>query len=94
MNGYSLQSSSDGWYLKNWVIEGKNEGEKWKEIDRQDNNDLNGNFNQHYYLLQEKTQPYQYIRLRCIGQNHHYGTYYYTVINKIEIYGEIKEDDE
>ena len=26
-------------------IEGKNEGEEWKEIDWQDNNDLNGDLN-------------------------------------------------
>ena len=56
MNGYSLQSSNNSNYLKNWVIEGKNEGEEWKEIDRQyNNNDLKGNYNQYYYSLQEKT---------------------------------------
>jgi len=34
MNGYSLQSVNNINYLKNWVIEGKNEGVEWKEIER------------------------------------------------------------
>ena len=54
INGYSLMTCSGPsviWHLKNWVIEGKNEGEEWKEIDRQDNFDLNGPNYEHYYSL-------------------------------------------
>ena len=48
----------------------KNEREEWQEIDKQiDNNDLNGSGKQHYYSTQ-KTEPFQYIRIKCIGGNH------------------------
>ena len=40
-------------------MEGKNEGEEWKEIDRQENNyDLNGPSYQHYYSIPEITKPF------------------------------------
>ena len=95
MNGYSLKTGNDRDYthLKNWVIEGKNEGEEWKEIDRQINNeDLNGFSYQHYYSIPEMTEPYQYIRIKCIGVAHNCASYYLLLTN-LEIFGEIDEED-
>ena len=98
MDGYSIKTANQNtnWaHLKNWVIEGRNEGEEWKEIDRQDNFDLNGYSYQHYYSLQ-MTEPYQYVRIRCIGRDH-WGYQrdkdeFALALSNVEIYGEIKEE--
>ena len=100
INGYSIKthsaSSMSGNHLKNWVIEGKNEGEEWEEIDRQDNNDLKGPLYEHYYSLKEMTKPYQYIRIKIIGKDHYYYShnkdYYFLYFNQFEIFGEINEE--
>ena len=100
MNGYSLKTyrgwSTNSYHLKNWVIEGRNEGGEWKEIDRQDNNDLNGPSYQHYYSI-GMTEPYQYFRIKCIGEDHYGYTnnceFYTLAITNFEIYGAIKEND-
>ena len=90
MNGYSLQSPRNGHHLKNWIIEGKNEGENWKEIHRHvNNNDLKDDYSQHYYSLPELTDSYQIFRIRSIGKNTI--NCQYICIDKIEIFGEILE---
>ena len=88
-----------GCHLKNWVIECKNEGEEWKEIDRQDNYDLKGPLNEHYYSIKEMTKPYQYIRIKIIGRDHYYShnkdykiDNYFLTLNQFEIFGEINEE--
>jgi hypothetical protein len=92
MSGYSLKTFSGrkgSYHLKNWVIEGRNDEEEWEEIDRQDNDDLNGSFKQKYYSLQEKTKPYQYFRIKTLGKDHYGLTHYLSLLN-VEIYGELK----
>ena len=100
MKGYSIKTHSGpsdvGCHTKTWVVEGKNEGEEWEEIDRRDNYDLNGPLQEHYYLNQEMTKPYQYFRIKSIGKDHYafsrnYGCYHLT-LNQFEIYGEIYEE--
>ena len=101
MSGYSLKTYNFEPYhynhLKNWVIEGRNEDEEWKEIDRQDNNDLNGNDLEHYYSLPKMTEPYQYFRIKCIGRNHAGVTenkdIFYLTLKQLEIFGEIIESE-
>jgi len=73
--------------MKNWVIEGRKEGKEWKEIDRHDNYDLNGYYYQHYYSISEKTEPFQLIRIKCIGKDHR------SFLNNLEIFGEISQED-
>ena len=94
INGYfikTFEASSGCAHLKNWVIEGRNEGEDWKEIDRRENNfDLNGPSNKHYYSIPQMTKPYQYIRIKCIGKTH-YNTYHLLLTN-FEVYGIIHEN--
>ena len=99
MTGYSIMSIDfevNNVHLKNWVIEGKNEGEEWKEINRHINdNFLNGPKYQHYYSIkEEKTEPYQYIRIRNIGEDHLHDNYLSFVHFEIygELYGEKNED--
>ena len=94
MSGYSLKTFREGVngnHLKNWVIEGKNEGEEWKEIDREDNFDLNGPSYEHYYPLSKTTEAYLYIRIKSIGRTHS-KVYYYIGLDKVEIYGRIIEE--
>ena len=97
MNGYSIKTAnaSSNWHhLKKWVIKGKNEGEEWEEIDQQDNNDLNGPNYQHYYSIPKMTKPYHFIRIKCLGKNHH-GTDddYELLLTNFEIYGAIQENE-
>jgi len=93
LTGYSLKiyHYSIGDYLKNWVVEGRNEGEDWKEVDRQDNNDLNHSSSQHYYPIQI-SEPYQFIRIKIIGKNHNNN--YILNLCGFEIFGELFNEDE
>ena len=92
-------SRNSGCHLENWVIDGKNEGEEWKEIDRQDINDLNGPCFEHYYFIKEMTKPYQYIRIKIVGKYHYNYNYlqrgpsYNLTLNQFEIFGEIMEEE-
>ena len=95
MNGYSIKTfnfSAYSFHLKKWVIEGKNKGEEWEEIDQQDNNDLNGRNYQHYYSIPKMTKPYQFIRIKCLGKNHGgKDNDYELLLTNFEIYGAIQE---
>ena len=55
LNGYSIQSNGNGQnsnHLKSWTIEGSNDGNNWKEIDRRFNtNDLNDRFKINYFRI-------------------------------------------
>ena len=96
INGYSLKTyggSNNFDYLKNWVIEGKNEGGEWEKIDQQDNNDLIGKPNQHYYSIPKMNEPYQYIRIKNLGRNHtQNSTHYYLVLTNFEIFRAMSEN--
>ena len=97
ITGYSIKtcgSNISSNHLKSWVIEGKNEGEEWKGFDQQDNNDLNGSSYQYYYSIPEKTEPYQYIRIKCVGLTHygysHNRKQYQLTLSNVEIFGELE----
>ena len=98
VNGYSLKSvdinnkslNNIGYHLKNWTIEGRNEGEEWKEIDHQDNYDLDGYNYQHYYSIPDMTEPYQYIRIK-FGKSHK--DKYDISLANFEVYGAIHEGE-
>ena len=92
MMGYSIKTFSHSIgsrHLKNWVIEGKNRGHDWEEIDRQINNyDLNGPSYQCYFSLPEITKPYQSFRIKMIGKTHDEDCSYLVLAN-FEIFGNI-----
>ena len=76
LTGYSLKTSngpiSQAHHIKNWILEGSQDGIEWNEIDRQENNnDLNGPNYQHYFPISDSDEEYQYIRIKSIGQSHY-----------------------
>ena len=89
--GYSLKTygcEKNTNHLKNWVIEGSQNRSEWKLIDRKENDQfLNGSFNEHYYQVSKPIDHYQYVRIRTIGPNHKNNGY--LMLSKIEFYGEI-----
>ena len=91
INGYSLKSSYNpvGWnHLKNWVIEGSKDKNKWIIIDKKANDsNLNGPSYQNYFPLSKISDDFQYIRIRSIGKNH--ANYDFLIFTNFEVYGEI-----
>jgi hypothetical protein len=67
---YFLRSNGhgvDGCHLRSWVIEVSDDGLKWKEIDRRDNNVcLNGPNRNHTFEIQYVVES-RFIRIRSIG---------------------------
>ena len=44
-------------------------------------------------IIQFQTEPYQYIRIKNLGENHYiYETQYYLVLTNFEIFGAISEN--
>ena len=73
LKSYSLKSDGDSAYhLIHWSFEGSNDGNEWKEIDRRDTQDLNGDYIVKFYEWNgNRTNEgfYRYIRLRQTGVN-------------------------
>ena len=100
LNGYSIQSNHQGYYLKSWIIEGSNDDQpnkKWEEIDKRvNNNDLNGSNNVSYFRISKNSQSFRYIRLRMIDKNHSNSSNnsdYYLGLSKLELFGDLYESN-
>ena len=68
---YSVRSS-DGIFLKSWVIEVSNDRDSWTEIDhREDNNDLKGQYALcNFKIPHVPGDSFRFFRLRQTGNNH------------------------
>ena len=76
-------------HLKNWVLEGSMDGEKWDELDkREENSELNYPAAIAIFDCNSKGNFYRYIRLHSIGPNH-YGKFILAFTN-IEFFGTLK----
>ena len=75
--------------LKNWKIEGSNDGSNWREIDRQVNNyDLHGVNGQHYFPVDQPKGDFRYVKITSIGKSHRNSDFF--EITNIEFFGIIK----
>lgn len=93
---YSIKSCSNIScpHLKNWVIEVSNDGNKWDEVDRRENDsNLNGEVKIFTFNIQKQTSNYyHFIRIRQIGnswytkENHNW-----IVVRRFEVFGKLKE---
>jgi hypothetical protein len=80
-----LESRSASCHLKNWVIEGSNEGISWTEIDRRENNtDLNISYAIKTFVVKE-IDRFSMICLRQIGLNHEKSNY--QMMTTFEVFG-------
>ena len=91
MTHYRIRSVhfETGWaHLKQWVIEGSDDGNNYTVIDkRTDDNHLNGNGNEFTFECNNDTkQSFSYFRLRMNGNNHRNNLG--LGIRRIEFYGD------
>ena len=74
-----------------WVVEGSNDGNKWKTLDSRNNIDsLNGKNIIHVFEVQEKLEKnefYKYLRIRQTGLNA--GNNYYFGFSSLEYFGSL-----
>ena len=88
---YSLRSfgaDSGGYHLKSWVIEVSKDGISWTEIDRRDNDDLNGKYaTANFTVAHVPSESYRFFRLKQVGQNHFRRPNYYLILSALEIFG-------
>ena len=76
-------------HLKNWILEVSNDGENYKEIDRQENCDfLNGSLNRATFQVSCSTSQ-RFVCLRQTGKN--WGGNYHLNLNQIEFSGFLYE---
>ena len=92
---YSIKTSY-GWspggdHLKSWVIEVSNDGDKWMEIDRRDNNsDLTGQYvTANFKISHVPSESFRFFRLRQTGPND--ANSYVLAIGSLEIFGTLCE---
>lgn len=96
LTSYSIKSNGNSgknnYDLKSWVIEVSNDGEKWEEIDRHDNDEsLNGQDIIKTFDIQNPNKNfYRFIQLRQTGPswNNHNRTIFWFYF--IEFYGRMK----
>ncbi|OHT06130.1 F5/8 type C domain containing protein [Tritrichomonas foetus] len=73
LTDYTMKTPNNnpGWnHLKNWIIEGSNDGKEWEMLDNRENNDdLNGNSKIATFHCQNP-QRVRFVRLRQTGKNH------------------------
>lgn len=93
LTAYSLKtySGQEGYgHLQSWIIQGSNDDENYERIDEKINsNDLNSNCAFHTYKIEEKVQPYRFIKITMTGKNHA-GTDF-MVIRNIEFFGTLSQ---
>ena len=89
LKSYSLKSDGGSCqHLLRWSIEGSNDGNEWKEIDKRDTQDLNGNYivkNYECELNRTSEEFYRYLRLRQTGLNSYNN--HYLKLSEIEFFG-------
>lgn len=81
--------------MKNWVIEGSDDGKDWIKIDEQNNsNFLNGPFYVHTFTIKRenenkkvKNQEFKYLRIRQTAPN--WSGNYFLELCSVEFYGKI-----
>ncbi|KAK8842881.1 hypothetical protein M9Y10_025747 [Tritrichomonas musculus] len=92
VSSYSIQSApGNNVHLKNWVIEGSEDGQKWQEIDHRSNNsELNGlGLKSRFDVNNPQMKFYRYLQLRQTGE----AWYDWIGFAFIEFYGKLKESN-
>jgi uncharacterized protein (DUF2249 family) len=85
LNGYSLKSYNNSYYLQNWNIEGSNDNKEWNFIDNKTNiHNLDGSEKEDTFLINE-SKPYQIIRLTQTTKSNNNNDL--LLLNRIEFYG-------
>jgi hypothetical protein len=87
---YSILSSLAGVsHPKQWCLEVSTDGKQWTEIDRRNNNDLNGNGLTATYTVSQQVRS-KYVRMRLTGQSHDKD--HILMLRRLEIFGTLIED--
>lgn len=90
---YSIKSCPPGGVnLQNWVLEGSNDGESWKDLDTQNGNkSLDGSSKANTFEVpnSQNNKFYRYLRIRQTGVNTENN--YKLIIASLEYFGLIQE---
>lgn len=97
ITGYSIKSydgKENSRHIRNWSVEVSNDGERWEEIDRRQNeSSLNGpNRIVSFQISPERKQFYRFIRIletviSWDGRNNRYD----SVFSKVEFFGKLQQ---
>jgi FtsZ-binding cell division protein ZapB len=83
----TVELERNGEHMKNWAIEGSEDGVLWTELDRQENNeDLNGKSAEKAFAVSEHGR-FGKIRLRQVGLNH--SRNYVLTLQAFELFGSL-----
>jgi hypothetical protein len=86
----SYYAGGQGSYnLKNWVIEGSDDGDSWVELDRRGENDQLNARNATVTFTISRSQEVRLVRLRQTGLNHHGD--HYILTSSFEVFGSLIE---
>lgn len=86
-NYYSIKTrvGYGGYYLRNWKLQGSNDGSNWNDLDVQTNNTTLNSDGQWLSLPVTSTDFYNYFRLIVTGTDS--SGAHLLVLNEIELYG-------
>ena len=86
-SNYTIKSVFSSYNPKFWVLEGSNDSNTWKILDKQNNFSglKKGNQICSFQTLNQKTESFRFIRFRQIGKT--WNDRYYLVIGSFELYG-------
>lgn len=96
LSSYSIRSCNENpnyYHLRNWAIEVSNDGQKWEEVDRHENEGkLNGRgFTGTFKISPENKEFYRFVRLIETGCCWHSNARYDGMFSMIEFFGKLKQ---
>jgi hypothetical protein len=87
---YTLRSDGyGGHHLLEWSLDGSNDEKSWTNLDRQNTQDLNGNYHVKSYSLTQSSCHFRYLRLTQTGQSS--SSVHYLGLSRVEFFGVLHE---
>lgn len=71
MNRYDVYDYVFAYAPRNWTLSGSQDGETWKQVNREDQPPVDSVLHRYSYAISENEGPYRYYRYYVIG--YHFG---------------------
>jgi hypothetical protein len=89
IDGYSVNSGNQGFYLRTWEIGVSNDNSSWVRIDGQSTSELkSANISRYFACNAASAESYRYVRIRQTDTSHN-GTHYLSIGN-LEFFGRLR----